>query len=49
MLLVDTGIFIAAGDRNEPRHQSCADLFRSRSDFAIVAPAVAEKAWLIED
>jgi predicted nucleic acid-binding protein len=49
VLLVDTGIFIAAGDRNEPHHQSCGDLLRSRSDLAIVAPAVAETAWLVED
>lgn len=49
MLLVDTGIFIAAGDRNEPNHQSCGDLLRSRTDLAITAPAVAETAWLIED
>lgn len=49
MLLVDTGIFIAAGDRNEPNHQSCGDLLRSRADLAIVAPVVVETAWLIED
>jgi len=49
VLLVDTGIFIAAGDRNEPNHQSCGDLLRSRDDLAIVAPVVAETAWLIED
>jgi predicted nucleic acid-binding protein len=49
VLLVDTGIFIAAGDRNEPRHHACADLLRSRSDLAIVAPAVADTSWLIED
>jgi predicted nucleic acid-binding protein len=49
VILVDTGIFIAAGDRNEPNHQSCGDLLRSRADLAIVAPVVAETAWLIED
>ena len=49
MILVDTGIFIAAGDRNEPSHQSCGDLLRSRADLAIVATVVAETAWLIED
>jgi predicted nucleic acid-binding protein len=49
VLLVDTGIFIAAGDRNEPNHQSCGDLLRSRADLAIVAPVVVETAWLIED
>ena len=49
MILVDTGIFIAACDRNEPNHQSCVDLLRSRADLAIVASVVAETAWLIED
>ncbi len=49
MLLVDTGIFIAAGDRNEPNHQSCGDLLRARTDLAIASPVVAETAWLIED
>lgn len=49
MLIVDTGIFIAAGDRSEPNHESCGNLLRSRTDLAIVTPAVAESAWLIED
>jgi len=49
VLLVDTGTFIAAGDRHEPHHQSCGDLLRSRTDLAVVAPVVAETAWLVED
>lgn len=50
MLLVDTGVLFAAADADEPRHRDCADLLRSRrAELVVVAPVVAESAWLIED
>jgi predicted nucleic acid-binding protein len=49
-LLVDTGVLFAAADANEPRHGDCADVLRSRrTELLVVAPVVAEAAWLIED
>lgn len=48
MLLVDTGIFIAVADRNEPHHSECAGLFRGRRDLAVTASVIPEAAWLIE-
>ena len=48
-LLVDTGVFLSAADRNEPTHQSCVDLLAQHSNtLATTAPVVAETAWLIE-
>ena len=46
MLLIDTGIFISAADRNEPRHPDCATLLRNRSDLAVTASVIPEAAWL---
>lgn len=48
MLLVDTGIFIAAAERDEPHHTACATLLRSRTDLAVTATVIPEAAWLIE-
>lgn len=48
MLLVDTGIFIAAADRDEPRHHDCVTLLRDRDDLAVTATVIPEAAWLIE-
>ena len=48
MLLIDTGIFVAAADRNEPHHSECAALLRSRTDLAVTATVIPEAAWLIE-
>lgn len=48
MLLIDTGIFVSAADRNEPRHSDCATLLRNRSDLAVTASVIPEAAWLIE-
>lgn len=48
MLLVDTGIFIAAADRDEPHHHDCATLLRDRDDLAVTATVIPEAAWLIE-
>jgi predicted nucleic acid-binding protein len=48
VLLVDTGIFVAAADRSESRHGECAELLRSRRDLAVTATVIPEAAWLIE-
>lgn len=48
MLLIDTGIFVAVADRDEPHHIACANLLRTRSDLAVTATVIPEAAWLIE-
>ena len=48
MLLVDTGVFVAAADRSEPRHADCARLLRHRADLTVVASVIPEAAWLDE-
>lgn len=48
-LLVDTGVFVSAADRDEPRHQACAELLAGhRGELMATGPVVAETAWLIE-
>ena len=47
MLLVDTGIFVAAADRDEPHHAASADVLRGR-DLAVAALVIPETAWMIE-
>ena len=49
MLLVDTGVFISAADRDEPRHVECAELLRTHRDLSVTAPVIPETAWLLED
>ncbi len=48
MLLIDTGIFVAAADRDEPHHSDCAALLRTRTDLAVTATVIPEAAWPIE-
>lgn len=48
MLLIDTGIFVSAADRNEPRHPDCATLLRNHTDLAVTASVIPEASWLIE-
>ncbi len=48
MLLIDTGIFVAVADRDEPHHHDCAALLRTRTDLAVTATVIPEAAWLIE-
>ncbi len=48
MLLIDTGIFVAAADRTEPRHIACAALLRNEADLAVTSSTIPEAAWLIE-
>lgn len=48
-LLVDTGVWLAAADADEPRHAACAEVLRRYADELLVAaPVVAETAWLLE-
>lgn len=48
MIFIDTGVFVSAADRDEPRHTECAALLRTRLGLAVAAPVVAEAAWMIE-
>ena len=48
MILVDTGIFVSAADRDEPRHSDCAELLRTRDDLAVTVSVIPEAAWMIE-
>lgn len=48
MIFVDTGVFVSAADRDEPRHGDCAALLRGRSELAVAEPVIAEAAWMIE-
>jgi len=48
VILVDTGVFVSAADRDEPRHVECAALLRSRPELVVAEPVVAETAWMIE-
>ena len=48
-LLVDTGVFLSAADRDEPSHHICVDLLAQYANsLTTTAPVVAETAWLIE-
>ncbi len=49
MLLVDTGVFLAAADRREAQHAACVDVMGAhRGELVTTAPVIAESAWLIE-
>jgi predicted nucleic acid-binding protein len=48
VLLIDTGIFVSAADRHEPRHEDCAALLRGRRDLTVAASVIPEAAWLVE-
>ncbi|MPZ25849.1 MAG: PIN domain-containing protein [Micromonosporaceae bacterium] len=48
MLIVDTGVIVAAADRNDPHHKTCAALLESADGPLITSPLViAEAAYLI--
>ncbi len=50
MLLVDTGVWLAAADRRSRLHDECASVLRDhRGDLAASVAVVAESAWLILD
>ena len=49
MLLVDTGVLLAAADSTDRDHQRCAELLAEhRGDLNVVSLVVAETAWQIE-
>jgi uncharacterized protein len=48
VILVDTGVFVSAADRDEPRHKDCADLLRTRDQLVVPASVLPEAAWMIE-
>ena len=48
-MIVDTGVFVAASNADEPYHESCAALLQSASGRLVVpALVVAETTYLIE-
>jgi uncharacterized protein len=48
VIVVDTGIFVSAADRDEPRHKDCADVLRTTGALGIAASVIPEAAWMIE-
>ena len=46
MILVDTGIFVSAADRDEPRHSDCAELLRTRDDYNNIIELIGRYADL---
>lgn len=49
MILVDTGVLLAAADRDDHDHGPCSALLRQqRNDLRIPAPVIPETAWQIE-
>jgi predicted nucleic acid-binding protein len=49
VLLVDTGVFLAAANRREAQHAACVKVMSThRDELAATTPAIAESAWLIE-
>lgn len=50
MLLVDTNVWLAAGDRRSSRHQDCARLIAEHEgDLAATTLVIAETGWLLLD
>lgn len=50
MLLVDTNVWLAAGDRRSVRHDDCTRLIADHDgDLAATAPVIAETGWLLLD
>jgi len=48
VLLVDTGVIVAAADRSDPHHDACAQLLEETNGSLITSPLViAEAAYLI--
>lgn len=49
MLLVDTGVLLAAADAGDPDHGACAELLESAAEPLVTSPlVVAEAAYLID-
>jgi predicted nucleic acid-binding protein len=50
VLLVDTNVWLAAGDRRAARHRECARLLDEHADeLAAPVPVIAETGWLLLD
>jgi predicted nucleic acid-binding protein len=50
VLLVDTNIWLAAGDRRSAHHEGCARLLADHTgELAAPVPVIAETAWLLLD
>lgn len=50
MLLVDTNIWLAAGDRRSTHHPDCSRLLaRHADDLAAPVPVIAKTSWLLLD
>lgn len=50
LLMVDTNVWLAAGDRSAREHGLCADLLRRHlGELASTVPVIAETAWLLLD
>lgn len=49
MLLIDTGVLLAAADDTDPAHPACVDLVETTSDTLVTtAMVVAETGYLID-
>jgi uncharacterized protein len=49
LVLVDTGVFVAAADRDTADHARCSVVLREHGgSLTVAAPVVRETAWLIE-
>ena len=49
MLIVDTGVLVAAADRSDPQHSPCARLVTdANGQLRTTAMVIAEAAYLIE-
>lgn len=48
-IVVDTGVLLAAADRDDADHQASAALLRHhRGDLVVPAPVIPETAWQVE-
>lgn len=49
MIVVDTGVAYAAGDRDDPDHPACAQLLAAHAgELHVPTPVVVETSWLLE-
>jgi len=50
VLLIDTNIWLAAGDRRSRHHHACTTVLADHShELAATTPVIAETAWLLLD
>jgi predicted nucleic acid-binding protein len=50
VLLVDTNVWLAAGDRRSTRHHDCSRLLAEHAgELAAPVPVIAETSWLLLD